>query len=205
MSPRLPLRDLMEASADPARYRTKLFNSPSGGGPNYFNALRDSIFNYHKEGWTAATAERYLEGRLDRLTGNVRRDDVSDQFRWYVGEYEARGWSTFRTRMNVRIPLPSGAPAGLPVTGEIARMDVVPIGGYAGWVFLSGHAGAWREDLRMPLIQSVLAEKMDVPADEVVVGVYALGERTAELTSYSDTEIAATRSSLRELVRQLLS
>lgn len=70
MSSRLPLRDLMEASADPARYRAKLSNPPRGGGPNYFNALRDAIFNYHKAGWTVAQAERYLEGSVTAAPSN---------------------------------------------------------------------------------------------------------------------------------------
>ncbi len=203
MSPRLPLRDLREARADPARYRTKLLNSPRGGGPNYFNALRDAIFNFHKADWTAAEAERYLEGRLDGLPGTVGRDEVSDQFRWYVEEYEARGWTTFRTRMNVSVPLPSWVTANLSVSGEIARIDLVPSGGYAGWVFLSGDAEGWRDDPRMPLIQEELTQKMNAPTDEVSVGVYALRERSAELTRYSATEIEMARSSLEELLQQL--
>ncbi len=193
----------MEASADPARYRAKLSNPPRGGGPNYFNALRDAIFNFHKEGWTAAMAERYLDGRLDRLTGNVRRDDVSDQFRWYVGEYEAHGWTTFRTRMNVSISLPSWAPIDLSVSGEIARTDLVPSGGYAGWVFLSGDADGWRDDPRLPLIQETLTQEMNASADEVSVGIYAFRERNAELTRYSAAEIEMTQALLEELLRQL--
>ena len=203
MSPRLPLRDLREARADPARYRNKLLNPPRGGGPNYFNALRDAIFNFHKAEWTAAEAEWYLEGRLNSLPDTVGRADVSDQFRWYVGEYEARGWTTFHTRMNVSIPLPSWVSANLSVSGEIARIDLVPSGGYAGWVFLSGDAEGWRDDPRMPLIQEELTQKMNAADDEVSVGVYALRERSAELTRYYATEIEKTRSSLEELLQQL--
>lgn len=195
---------MREASADPYRYRTKLLDpSRSGGGPNYFNALRDAIFNFHKPEWSTARAERYLESRLDGLPGTVVRDEVLDQFRWYVGEYEARGWVTFRTRMNVSIPLPSWTPANLSVSGEVARTDLVPSGGYAGWVFLSGDAEGWRDDPRMPLIQAELTKKMNASADEVSVGVYALRERSAELTRYSATEIEETQSSLAELLRQL--
>lgn len=137
------------------------------------------------------------------MPGTVVRDEVSDQFRWYVGEYEARGWVTFRTRMNVSIPLPSWAPANLSVSGEVARTDLVPSGGYAGWVFLSGDAEGWRNDPRMPLIQEALTQEMNAPTDEVSVGIYALRERSVELTRYSATEIEATRSSLEELLRQL--
>ena len=197
------MRDLREASANPARYRSKLLDPARGGGPNYFNALRDAIFNFHKLEWTAVRAERYLESRLDALPGTVERDEVSDQFRWYVEEYEARGWTTFRTRMTVSIPLPSWAASNLSVSGEVARTDLVPSGGYAGWVFLSGDTEGWRDDPRMPLIQEELTKKMNAPADDVSVGVYVLRERSAELTRYSATEIEATRSSLEELLRQL--
>lgn len=206
MSPRLPLRELEEANADTARYRAKLYGpARQAQGSIYFNTLRNAIFNFHKPQWTAAQAASYLEYRLANAANASRKAEVSDQFRWYVGEYEALGWTTFLTRLNVDIPFPSRAPADLSISGEIARVDLVPSGGYAGWIFVSGDAQGWRQGLRMPLSQEALAREMNVTTDEIIVGVYAFKSRSAEHTSYSAAELKARRSSLEQLLRRLSS
>lgn len=206
MSPRLPLGDLREASADPAQYRTKLLGPPrQRGGPTYFNALRDAIFRFHRLGENIAEVEDYLRERLSRFRDPSRRDDTVDQFWWYVEkytEYTNLGWAMFRTRLNLDVSLPSWVPADLDCSGQIARADIAP-SGFAGWIFLSGDTRGWRDDPRMPLIQEALAQEMDVMADEVIVGVYAFRERSVEQTSYSAAEIEAAHSSLEELLRRL--
>lgn len=206
MSPRLPLGDLREASADPAQYRTKLLGpTRQRGGPTYFNALRDAIFRFHRLGENVAEVEDYLRERLSRFRDPSRRDDTVDQFWWYVekyAEYTNLGWATFRTRLNLDVPLPSWAPADLECSGQIARADITP-SGFAGWIFLSGDTRGWRDDPRMPLIQEALAQEMDVTADEVTVGVYGFRARAIEQTSYSVSEIAAARRSLKNLLQEL--
>ncbi len=117
-------------------------------------------------------------------------------------EYASLGWTTFDTRLNLEATLPPWAPDDLECSGQIARADVAP-SGYAGWMFLSGDAGAWRQELRMPLIQEALAQEMNAPVDEVIVGVYAFRQRNVEQTSYSAAEISAARSTLEELLRRL--
>lgn len=202
MSPRLPLGDLEEANEDPAGYRTKLLGPPrQRGGPTYFGALRDTIFRFHRLGEPLAEVEGYLEGRLSRFRDLSRRDETLDQFRWYVEEYARLGWTTFDTRLNLKAALPPWAPDDLECSGQIARADVSP-SGYAGWMLLSA-AGAWRQELRMPLIQEALAQEMNAPVDEVIVGVYSFRERSVEQTSYSAVEISAARSALEELLRRL--
>ncbi len=204
MSPRLPLRELEEANADPAGYRAKLFGpSRQAQGSIYFNTLRNAIFNFHKPRWTAAEAESYIEERLADAANASRRAEVLDQFRWYVGEYETRGWTKFLTRMNVDITLPSRAPADLAISGQVARVDLVPSGEYAGWIFVSGNARGWRQELRMPLTQEALARNLNVATDEIIVGVYAFRSRSVEHTSYSAAELTAARSSLVRVVQGL--
>ena len=203
MSPRLPLGDLEEASADPARYRTRLLGPPrQRGGPTYFNALRDAIFRFHRLGENLAEVEDYLRERLSRFRDPLRRDETLDQFRWYVEEYTNLGWTAFRTRLNVEVSLPSWAPEDLECSGQIARADIAP-SGFAGWMFLSGDAGGWRREFRMPLIQEALAQEMNATTDEVMVGVYAFRERSVERTSYTEAQIEAARSSLEELLTRL--
>ena len=85
MSPRLPLRELDEADADPTGYRARLYGPPrQAQGSVYFNALRNAIFNFHKPRWDAAQAESYLEERLAGAPNPARRAEALDQFRWYL-------------------------------------------------------------------------------------------------------------------------
>lgn len=204
MAPRLSLRELEEASADPVGYRAKLYGTPrQAQGSIYFNALRNAIFNFHKPQWTASQAENYLQERLAGAANAARRDEVLDQLRWYVEEYEARGWATFLTRLTVDVPLPDSAPADLAVSGQIARVDLVPSGEYAGWLLLSGDGRGWRQELRMPLYQEALARKMNVPVDETILGVYAFRNRSVEYTRYSVAEVKAAHLSLEQVIHRL--
>jgi hypothetical protein len=204
VSPRLPLRELEEANADPTGYRAKLYGPPrQAQGSIYFNALRNAIFNFHKPQWTVAQAESYLEDRLADAANASRKAEAFDQFHWYLEQYRALGWATALTRLNVNILLPPWAPADLSISGQIAWVDLVPSSGYAGWVFLSGAARGWRQELRMPLVEEALAGEMNVTIDEVIVGIYAFQDRSVEHTSYSATEIRQTRASLEGLLQRL--
>jgi hypothetical protein len=195
---------LEEASADPVGYRAKLYGpARQAQGSVYFNALRNAIFNFHKPGWDAAQAEGYLGDRLAGAPNGVRKAEALDQFRWYLERYRALGWPTALTRLNLSIPLPPRAPADLTLSGQVARVDFAPYGGYAGWIFVSGTASGWRRGLRMPIVQKALAQEMNVTTDEVIVGVYAFRDRTVEHTSYSATEIREARASLETLLQGL--
>jgi hypothetical protein len=204
VSPRLPLRELEEANADPVGYRAKLYGpARQAQGSIYFNALRNAIFNFHKPQWTAAQAGSYLEDRLANAANAPRIAEVLDQFHWYLEQYRALGWATALTKLNVNISLPPWAPADLSISGQIARVDFVPSGGYAGWIFVSGAARGWRQELRMPMVQEALAGEMNVTTDEVIVGIYAFQDRFVEHTSYSATEIREARTSLEGLLQRL--
>lgn len=202
----MPLRELEEANVDPTGYRAKLYGSPrQARGSIYFNALRNAIFNFHKPQWTAAQAKSYLEDRLADAANMSRKAEVLDQFHWYLEQYRAVGWAAALTRLNVNISLPPWASADLSISGQIARVDFAPSGGYAGWIFVSGAARGWRQELRMPLVQEALAGDMNVTTDKVIVGIYAFGDRFVEHTSYSATEIREARVSLVSLLQRLRS
>jgi hypothetical protein len=195
---------LEEASTDPVGYRAKLYSPPrQAQGSIYFNTLRNTIFNFHKPQWIAAQAESYLQDHLAGAANVSRTAEVLDQFRWYVREYETLGWTKFLTRLTVDISLSACAPADLAISGQIARVDLVPSGGYAGWILLSGDGRGWRQELRMPLSQEALARKMNVPINEIIVGVYAFRSRSVEHMSYSATEVREAHSSLERIVQRL--
>jgi hypothetical protein len=204
VSPRLPLRELEEASADPTGYRAKLYGPPrQAQGSIYFNALRNTIFNFHKPQWTAAQAESYLEDRLANAANAARRAEAFDQFHWYLEQYRALRWATALTRLNPSISLPPSVTPDLTLSGQIARVDLVPSGGYAGWIFASGAASGWQQELRMPILQEALADEMNTTSDDVIVGIYAFQDRSVKHTSYSATEIREARASLESLLQRL--
>jgi hypothetical protein len=93
--------------------------------------------------------EDYLRGRLSRFRDPSRREETLDLFRWYVEEYTNRGWTAFRTRLNVEVRLPSWVPDDLECSGQIARADIAP-SGFAGWMFLSGTLVVGAENFACP-------------------------------------------------------
>lgn len=206
MSPRLPLRELAEASADPYAYRTKFFGpARRAQGSPYFLSLRNALFNLHKLGWNTAEARGYLEKALEKHPNALKKAETMDQFTWYVRELEGAGRRVFRTRLNVDIPLPSWTPDDFSCSGEVSRLDLAQSGCYAAWRFDSGDARGWQEDLRMPMIQEAVARILDAPTDEITVGVYAFRARSIQYRRYSASEITAARSMLEDTVRRLLA
>jgi hypothetical protein len=204
VTPRLPLRELDEAEADPTGYRTRLYGAPKQAqGSVYYNALRNAIFSFHKPRWNVSQAEGYLGERLAGAPNAAKKAETLDQFRWYVEQYETLGWPTALTRLNLRISLPPEGPTDLSLSGQVARVDFAPSGRYAGWIFVSGTATGWRRGLRMPLIHEALANEMNVPTEETIVGIYAFGDRTVNHTSFTADEVAKARSSLEGLLRRL--
>ena len=200
----MPLRELDEADADPTGYRARLYGPPrQAQGSVYYNALRNAIFNFHKPRWNAAQAERYLEERPAGAPNAARRAEALAHFHWYLEQYRALGWPTALTRLNLSIPLPPWAPTDLSLSGQVARVDFAPSGGYAGWIFVSGTARGWRQGLRMPLVQEALAQEMNVTTDEITVGIYAFRDRTVEHTSFTENEVAAAHTSLEVLLQRL--
>lgn len=199
---RIPLGELEEASRNPGAYRHKLDHPVEKRmGETYINALRQTIFRFHDTN-DYQEAHSYLVNRLanSRLRSAIQKAATIDQFEWYVEDYTTRAWPLFQTQLRLRIPLSRG-PADLVCSGEIARLDVVPAGGYAGWLFSSTFNPDWPAELRMPLIQGALAENvLGVPVDEVQVGIYGFKAHRTDLHQFSSTEIQHARTSLDNLL-----
>lgn len=119
-------------------------------------------------------------------------------------EYQRRrGWVTTEIMRRIVIDLPLWAPADLVISGEISRMDIVPTGGYARWLFRNNDVRGWDRELRMPLIQETIAYEMSVSLEEVMVGVYGFQQQVTDQRNYSIDEVRSARLSLEDLLRQL--
>lgn len=202
---RIPLGELDDARQNPAAYWQKLeHRTDDRRGETYINALRQTIFRFHDTG-DFQEARIYLENRLanSKLRSMIRKAATVDQFEWYADEYATRGWPLSQTKLRLRVPLPRG-PVDLYCSGEVARLDIVPTGGYAAWLFCGPLNPAWRNELRMPLVQATVAEQvLGVPTDEVQIGIYSFQAQVVDLHRYSLSEIGDAKSALDQLLASM--
>lgn len=204
--PRIPLGELENALRNPAAYRRKLDNPREKRfGTTYASALRFAIFHYHKTD-DPVQARRKLTRILDRagLTKPHRRAEAEESLDWYIADHQMRRYVTFTTQERVVIPLPPWAPPDLFCSGEVARVDVDPAGGYASWLLCRSAPRNWSDELRFPLIQGALAEEiLGVESDEVSVGLIALRDQAMLSHHFSREEIMQAYADLGRLVRRL--
>ena len=203
---RLPLGDLEVARRDPIAYRDRLDSEEKRRfGLTYSSALRWAVFRFHATGDDVGAAA-YLEELLEhpKLRNAARKEETAEEFQWYVQEYAQRAWPTFETRRRLVVPLPRRIRDDLTCSGEIARIDLEPSGGYAAWLFMSSVPESWITELRWPLIQGTLAESvLAVSPDEVRVGLYAFKDRIVVDTRFDAAAIRRASARLRRLVRKL--
>lgn len=202
--PRIPIRELEEARRDPSEYRTRLTQPQTHTvrRPSYFMALRDAIFRFHRS--NRVTGREYLEERLARFKNNRRGQDMIDKYEWYIRQYTDLQWAACSVKPLISIPLPARVPADLQCSGQVARIDVVPDGGYAAWLFRNASTAGWSKELQMPLIQYAVAQSV-VHADvsQVRVGVCGFQDETAPIKVYSSKEIKAALREFDQLLGKL--
>ena len=205
--PRIPLRELEEGLRDPSGYRRKLLDSgipQYGAGPSYFGALRDTIiYKLHKPNANLGQVRRYLNERLSRFRNQDRIDDTLFQFEWYVDEYFSQGHQYFETASRVKVSLTPGTSPDLICSGEVIRLDLVTDSQYAAWVFRSKNPDNWFNELRMPLTQFAVAQKLAVPPRYVAIGIYSFEEQVIDQRCFTDTEIARAVNRLNGLLAEL--
>ena len=117
------------------------------------------------------------------------------QLQDYVSVFEKLGTSVAKVRNDVAVPLPE-AYQPFRVTGQIARLDVAPKGGYRAWLFVS-RGGSWEGELRFPLLQLASAAQLAVDPQEVIPGVYNFATATY-------TEVPSSKGALAKAHKELL-
>src|SRR5438552_1604159 len=132
---RIPLGDLRIALSNPAQYAKSFQPGEGGGGPSKYGMLLFAIGEFHKTN-DLKKAQDYLETRITKNFRNV--NDLAKYVLWlqlYAREFRALGNNFVNVRDNIAIPLPARF-GGLTVSGQAARIDLDPSGGYAVWVFV---------------------------------------------------------------------
>jgi hypothetical protein len=190
---KLPLRDLERLRQDPTAA-----GQPRGFFPRFSKnrALHLAVYRYHREGNNLPRAIAYFE---DLYLRNFKRthelDQWLDQLTTYADMYEALG--TVTVEAGRRASIVHGA---VELTGEISRLDLdlSPGGEYAVWLFTRAPE-AWKNELRMPLIQQHFATKMGVASNCVSVGIYDFDTAMYDRHCFSDLELERASNSLTQL------
>jgi len=156
-------------------------------GMSYDRALRLAIHSFHKT--DATTARRYLENLILRQQQKkkfLNRPRV-DGIRRDLESYMKWRKSCSDTVIDSDFQLKDTGTSFLTLGGKISRLDLTS-NGYRAVLFGVPNP-TWKQELRMPLIQSLVAEMYGRPVEEITVGFQRLDGQNLETTTYSRVEI----------------
>lgn len=195
---RVPLGDLKAALANPSKYAKSFKPGEGGGGPSKYVMLLFAIGEFHKTN-DPKKAQEYLETHIEKNFKNV--SDLDKYLGWlqvYIREFRGLGNNFVSVRDNIAVPIPARF-SGLTVSGQAARIDLNPAGGYSVWVFVRNEPD-WKDDPRMPLLQLAYSQKLGVDLEGVSVGTFDFISGKHSSTRYSRIRVNKTQRALWKLL-----
>ena len=117
------------------------------------------------------------------FTDEKRIGDLETDFQSYIRWHRQSG--IIVADSNIRLSYSIGAFVDL--SGLISRLDITDTGYRA--VILGARRPNWRNELRMPLVQSAIALKYGRPVEEVAVGVQEPNGGALEDEIYTSVQI----------------
>jgi hypothetical protein len=198
---RVPLADLRTAFSNPGKYAKTFTGQSGGGGPSKYGMFLHAIGEFHRTN-NLQEAQEYLQRTIERNFKNIGDlPDYARKLQVYAREFRQLGNTFVRVRDMVEVPIATEF-AEFVVSGQAARFDLVPTGGYAAWVFVRD-VPDWRDDPRMPLMQLGYSKKLGVATEEVLVGVYDFDAGAHSTERFSTSQINRARRNLRGLLALL--
>jgi hypothetical protein len=169
-------------------------------GMSYDRALRLALHDFHKTQDSEA-AHKYLEGIISKqqkkrkFLNAAKVGEITDNLTSYVKWFQSAGIVVVSSDFLLR----DLSQNFLTLGGKISRLDLVK-SGYRTVLF--GDATVdWRNELRLPLIQNLIATMFARPAEEISVGFQKLNGKELETTKYSASEIIGAQKRFKALTR----
>jgi hypothetical protein len=201
MKTRVSLRNLEEALQNPRAW-VRGQQGQRSSRYSRFNALRSTALEFHKDNDLVA-AQKSLEARFQRNFRVVKgNDEYFQMLHTYAKSFAALGTAFVRAYNNIVVLLPDEYRDQFHVSGQIARLDLHPDGGYRAWMF-TRTADEWQRELRFPLIQAACARQLNVPAEEIVPGVYEFSTGTYTQCQYTTRQIQSATRRLLNLLQEI--
>jgi hypothetical protein len=201
MKLKVGLRDLEEALRNPGAWARE---QGGKGKSRYsrFNALRSTALDFHKNN-DVTVAQKLLEERF-RKSFRVTKgnDEYFEMLDTYATSFAALGTTFVRARDNIVVSLPDEFDDQFQVSGQIARLDMHPDGGYRAWMF-ARKADPWQGELRFPLLQTACAQQLNVPLEEVVPGMYEFSTGVYTQCQYTKRQVQAAMRKLSQLLKEI--
>jgi len=198
---RISLSNLQEAIKNPRAFIRAQRKPRTGFRYSRYLMLRSVALGYHAQN-DLGVSEALLEARLiQKFKGTKGNAECLEQLRTYVSQFTALGTSVAKVRNRVTVVLPEEY-ADYPITGEVARLDLHPAGGYRAWL-LTNRTEDWRDEIRFPLLQGACATQLNVDVKEVVPGVYDFSRSTYTELRFSENEIRTARRRLSKFLDEL--
>jgi hypothetical protein len=182
---RISHRELEECLRNPSKW-VAYKAEPTGGGPRagYDYCLREGIYHLHKFG-NSSDAQQNIQKLIKsfKLRNLMRVDDVTQRFNAYITWLNKAGVVVADQRFRINSDLGSGLILG----GVISRIDMTAEGYRA--VLLGPIKSLWRDELRMPLIQRIVAKAYGRSEVDFSVGCQELDASNMGVISYSSADI----------------
>lgn len=186
-------RELEDCRRSPKRWWQDRQSASGFRTFGYGQALLNAIHRYHRMD-SVRVARSHLRQMINRnLTNEKRIDDLEADFESYIRWHRRSG--IIVADSNIRLSYSIGG--FLDLGGLISRLDITDLGYRA--VILGVVRSNWRNELRMPLIQSAIAFKYGRPVEEVAVGVQEANGSGLEDEIYTSAQIVSARQEFQRL------
>jgi hypothetical protein len=172
---------------------------PGGGWASfgYKRALNLAISAFHDTndiGVAVAKIDGYAKRFKDTKKIALLYEFLEDYAKWFA----ASGIISADSNVLVAYPIKGNWQLG----GYISRVDYLQSGYRA--VLFESIAPGWKNQLRMPLVQTAIAERYGRPATEVKVGFQEIDGNTLTDTRFSVAERAAAETEFSKIGTQVL-
>jgi hypothetical protein len=194
------LSQLEAARADPVAFaKTRIEGSTGRPSLSRIRTLHFAAWRFHK----GKRPDEVLEHFEAMFRRNFTRLEVLPALKEQLGDYmrEIEASHTVVIEAPVRRVQIAMLEEDV-ITGELSRLDLADNGKYAAWVFMEVPQG-WRGELRMPLLQGAVADRLGVDPLLVSVGIYSFNLRSYETTVFSRQQIRQASLEASRLTRRL--
>jgi hypothetical protein len=194
------LSELESARANPTGFaRRRIEGSTGRPSLSRIRTVHLAAWRFHKGVRQDEVLEQFESMFRRNFTRLEMLPGLSDQLDHYMRGFAASGTTVIEAPVRrVQIPMPEGSI----ITGELSRLDLADHGRYAAWVFLEAPHG-WREELRMPLLQAAIADRLGVDPSAVSIGTYSFSLRLYDTAVFSRQQIRQAQLEASQLVRRL--